>query len=388
MKAEEDDKQAQILHCWQAAIAAVNGRSAVNAALQKAALDQNNAYDYLIAIGKAASQMTLGAYDIFPSIKQALVITKRGHVDQALEHRKGLDIIESGHPIPDQQSLDAGARLLAFINKIPHEGKIILLISGGASSLVEVLPEGINLAQLQALNEQCMASGFAIDEINTRRASLSLIKGGQLAHFLEGRETLALYISDVVGDRLDVIGSGLVFHSKEQAANAIHHQIIANNKMACEAAMKAAQKLGLSVFFDEYLYHQDISIVADKIAIQLKHGKKGLYIWGGESTISLPANPGKGGRNQALALCLAQKIAGLKDVSILVAGTDGNDGPTNAAGAWVDGSALEAGQQMGLNVKDFEQQANAYRFFDPLDKLFKPGPSGTNVMDMVIALVN
>ncbi len=372
------NKRSELLNAmWQTAIAAVNGRTVVNNYLS----NLNSNYEYVIAIGKAASDMSLGVFDLVEErINQALVITKYGHANSKLSENNKTQVIESGHPIPDHNSLVAGKTLLEFIEKIPPGEKLLLLISGGASALVEVLPKEYSLEKWQSLNQQIIASGKDIAEINSIRKSISMIKGGKLNHFIGAIPTLVLLISDVPEDKLNVIGSGLVSPTSN-----IQMQIIANNKTACKAAVELAKEHGYPVMWQQKILEGDINAVASDLSQQILTGPEGVYVWGGETTVRLPQNPGKGGRNQALALLLVEKVAG-NNITILAAGTDGTDGPTDAAGGLIDGGTLSKGQSLELDISKYQNEANAYPYLDATDSLFKVGPTGTNVMDVIFAV--
>ncbi len=198
----------KLLEIFQASLKAVNGRTCVRKYLKNS--PQSNP-THIVAIGKAASSMMLGALDyVGENLQQGLVITKQGHLDVALEKIAGLTCLESAHPVPDIRSLEAGAGLVRFLKEAPEEAEFLFLISGGTSSLVEVLPDHVSLEMLQRVNEWLLSGGLDIHQMNEVRQSISLIKGGRLAEYLQGRSTLALLISDVPGDDPAGIGSGLL----------------------------------------------------------------------------------------------------------------------------------------------------------------------------------
>ncbi len=401
--------QDELMAYWQAAIQAVNGQSCVTQYFSHQPYHHTNTY--IIALGKAASAMTLGAINsLGDNVKQAIVFTKYNHSEPALLNHPNVHVLESGHPIPDANSLKSGKAMLDFVKQIPTDAKLLLLISGGASALVEVLPEGFSLASLQALNQELLASGKSINEINLLRKAISTIKGGKFAQMLNGLPTLALMISDVPGDDPSVIGSGLVSPWKNshriealkqdhpELAHIIHagpkqefsgfsaikSHILASNAMACKAVSRLASSKGHKVFYQGQTLHKEIHQTAHEIAQQLILGPPGVYIWGGESTAILPKDHGKGGRNQALALLLAQHVTGRHDIQLLAAGSDGTDGPTDAAGGMVDGRTISNGDKLGWVANDFIH--NAYPYLKATGSLFKSGPTGTNVMDFVFAI--
>ncbi len=401
-------RQDELLEYWQAAIQAVSGRACVTQHFSHHPCDHTNTF--VIAVGKAASTMTLGAIDCLgDNLQQAVVFTKYDHTEPALLKHSNVKVLESGHPIPDANSLKSGQAMLDFVKQIPSDAKLLLLISGGASALVEILPEGFSLANLQALNQELLASGKPIDEINLLRKAISTIKGGKFAAMLNGIPTLALMISDVPGDDPSVIGSGLVSpwtggHLIEQLKlnhpslahilhdgpeqhfsgfTSIENHIIANNTKACEAVIRLARSRGHTVFYQGQTLKKEIHQTAKQITHQLIEGPPGVYIWGGESTVVLPKEHGKGGRNQALALLLAQQLTERNDIQILAAGSDGTDGPTDAAGGMVSGNTINTGKKLGLVADNFIH--NAYPYLKATNTLFTSGPTGTNVMDFVFA---
>jgi len=380
-------KNLNLIDLWRVAINAVDGRSAVSRYFE----DNPQNFRYVIAIGKAAGAMFLGAYDKADAeICQSLLITKYGHVDSSLNKIDSLKIVESGHPVPDEQSLQAGRMLVDFVQTIPPNDKVLFLISGGTSALVEVLSDNMSLMKWQKMNEGLIASGRCISDVNRERKLHSKIKGGKLARLLKGRAATALYISDVPGDELSMIGSGLLCPDEETLGEShfdtIKNVIVANNNIACRFAANLAEERGFSAFWQRAIVVGDIIDVSSQIYLAIKNGQKGVYIWGGEPTIMLPTSPGKGGRNQALALLLAEKISGEATIQILVAGTDGTDGPTEAAGGLIDGDTISKGSALGLDSKEHIQQANAYPYLKATGCLFLTGATGTNVMDLIIAI--
>lgn len=370
--------QQQLKQIWQAAIAAVSGREAVLNALAE---DQAFKPDFIIAVGKAAAGMCAGALQQFPGC-DALVVTKYDHVDQSLRERAGVEVIESAHPIPDQNSLDAGSALLTRVRSLPAASRVLMLVSGGASALAEALPENMTLADLQALTDDMIATGKTIAQINARRKQASLIKGGKLIEAFQGDEIRVYAISDVEGDSIEVIGSGLGdCCCAEARANS---KIIASNQLARAQAVERTEQLGLVVRVNEETLYGDVFELAPVIGAKLRQAEPGVYIWGGEPTVVLPENPGRGGRNQSLALALAEHIFGMDNIDLLVAGTDGTDGPTAAAGGIVDGKTWSDPEAARAAL----QNADAGAYLEQHRSLFITGPTNTNVMDLVIAIVS
>lgn len=375
------------MHLFQAALASVDGRVCAREALTTPAVANPPArHVWVAAVGKAASSMLLGAHDALgKSLEQALLITKDGHADPPLYGLKQVEIVESAHPIPDERSLAAGARLLEWVDAVPAEAELLFLVSGGASSLVEALVPGATLAQLIELNATGLASGLSIGELNARRAQLSLIKGGRLAARLGGRPARALFISDVPEHDPAVIGSGLMGPSGA-ADDRIERRVIASIEIAAKAARAEAQALGLQVWRDG----QGFSGAAERLAVRFAHelhmNTDQVRIWGGESVVSLPENPGRGGRNQHLALAAARIIAGHDNLALLVAGTDGTDGVTGDAGALVDGETCSRVALGALDVQKCLDTADSGAALAAAGDLIHTGPTGTNVGDLVIGL--
>lgn len=375
MVGNERRKQ-QVIEIWQAAIDAVYGRQAVLNALEQ---DSDFEPDLVIAVGKAASGMCEGALERFPRC-DALVVTKYDHTDPVLRANERVQVIESAHPIPDQNSLDAGRALLVRMRAMPADSRVLLLVSGGASALAEALPEDMTLADLQALTDEMIAGGKTIAQINSRRKQASSIKDGKLVEAFNGAEIRVYAISDVQGDSISTIGSGI--GDCHRANVTARSTVIASNKIAREHAVRKAAELGLPVRQNEETLYGDVFEIAAAIGNRLRDAEPGVYIWGGEPTVILPQNPGKGGRNQSLALAVSEQLAGNNNISLLVAGTDGTDGPTIAAGGLVDGNTWADAARLAL------QNADAGSYLERHDSLFVTGPTNTNVMDLAIAIVS
>ncbi len=399
-------RRTRLLQFYQSALDAVSGEAAVSRYLQHHPLNKTFS---LVAIGKAAAAMATGAQSVLgDQLRAALVITKHGHADPRLDSERIVQM-ESAHPVPDATSLAAGDALLEFLATLPTDEPLLFLLSGGASSLAEVLPDEMISEQLTELNSWLLASGLPIDEMNAIRKRLSRIKGGRLIPYLRGRPCLQLLISDVPGDKLSVIGSGplivedetrsittplperlqpLVGTVPKQAAGEssnVDSQLIASNDMAREALLNAAQSLGLTVYDHPGHFQGDAQELAVEFCDAVLSGPAGLYLWGGESSVVLPEAPGRGGRNQHLALAAARYLVGHENVLLLAAGTDGSDGPTEDAGALVDGGTVQRGEWEGLSALDALRAADAGTFLEASGDLIQTGPTGTNVMDLVIA---
>ena len=371
-------------------------------------------FDHLVAFGKAASAMALGALRTRPAPQRGLVITKHGHLDDELDGFPQIECVESDHPVPGEASLQAGRRLVEFLGEAPDDARFLALISGGASSLIEVLAPNLDLQGLSELTERLLAEGLAITEMNAVRRSISCIKGGRLAHFLDGRPTCALMISDVPGDDPAVIGSGPLTAVRDEALpetlsdgtrelieraermpvpppeafQNLQTHIIATLEDAKEAAARRAEELGLTVHLHPEFLEDEAGKTGTELAEWLKQidTPPGLHIWGGETTVRLPENPGRGGRNQHLALAAATALEGVKGIRLLACGTDGTDGPTEDAGGEVDGGTLLHGRDLGLDAEQALAQADAGSYLADVGALVTTGPTGTNVMDVVLAL--
>lgn len=398
----------QLLRIYRSALEAVSGRRSVREALGARALAGPV---HLIALGKAAEAMAAGAFDQLNGvIARGLIVTKAGHADLAAWRGRPVQLLESAHPVPDERSLAAGQALLEFIAATPPTEQCLVLLSGGASSLVDVLPPGADIADLQRLNRYLLASGQDIHAINRLRRACSLIKGGRLAQRLAPRPVLALLISDVEGDDPAVIGSGPLTPSTDAPVRAaelpaelqhllvaqpvpqpgeasfarIEQEIIASNAQALAAAAERAQALGLAVHRQPEFLRGEAAELGASLAQHLLRAPPGIHLWGGEPTVTLPPHPGRGGRMQALALAAAQVLAGQDDVLLLAAGTDGSDGPTEDAGALVDGGTVARCRAGGQEPAQALAAADAGSALAASGDLLSTGPTGTNVMDLVI----
>ena len=363
---------------WRSAVDAVSGYQAVSRAL---ADDDDFCPDLVLAVGKAAVGMCQGALDNLPPC-DALVITKYDHADADIRQRERVTVIESAHPIPDEQSLFAGRALLEAVNRLPHESKLLLLVSGGASALAEALPADMNLDDLQAMTDEMIAGGKTIAEINARRKQCSLIKDGKLIGAFKGSEIRVYAISDVEGDSISTIGSGI--GDCHRASCISRSSIIASNRIARDRAQVEAESLGFVVQVNEESLYGEVFELASRIGSFLSTAGPGVYIWGGEPTIILPEQPGSGGRNQSLSLALAEHIVDNPKISILVAGTDGTDGPTEAAGGLVDSGTWSNPDA----AREALQCADAGSYLRENGSLFVTGPTNTNVMDLLVAIVS
>lgn len=392
-----------------AAVRAVEGRNSVARWLADNPLD---GVWQVVAVGKAAGAMTLGARDALGDrLASALVVTREGYASDELRADGRFEILEAAHPVPDARSLRAGERVLDRVADAGTDERFLFLVSGGASSLVEALPEGGSAEALAELNRRLLADGLDIQAMNRIRRAVSRVKGGRLGVALGDREAVALLISDVPGDDPTVIGSGLLFapppgeasvpgHVPEayrglcpaaepgpdqESLPPMRHAIVASNRIAREAASDHLRAAGFTVTQDDTFLEGEARALGERLG-QRARGLTGALVMGGEPTVTLPAASGRGGRMQALALSAAVSLEGVADAWLLAAGTDGADGPTEDAGAIVDGGTIERGRVAGLDARDCLDRADAGRFLDASGDLLRTGPTGTNVMDIVIAL--
>lgn len=386
---------------------------------------------YIAAVGKAASAMALETEKIFNNhITEGLVITKYDHA-LSLTH---CHTIEAGHPVPDNNSLLGSEALIRLFKKAKPTDTIILLISGGASALITDVPRGCNLPDIQQTVQLLLSCGASIDEMNTVRKHLSDIKGGQLMQYTRAR-VIALLLSDVPGDDLSVIASGLTvpdettfgdaWHIIEKYALAesipaciknrllngmrgsipetpkpgdpaflnVYNFLVASNQNALDAAAQKAQSLGYATTILSPMLTGDAEIQAATFISRLKNEKHDsplCLLWGGETTVTVKGT-GKGGRNQHLALaalCEIRDRMWLQNhrVTILSGGTDGTDGPTTAAGAVIDADIFNQADKLSLNPEVYLHNNDAYHFFEKTGGLIITGPTQTNVMDIIIGL--
>jgi hydroxypyruvate reductase len=382
----------------------------------------------LLGIGKASIAMCSALSGILGTrLHGGLAITKHAPA--------GLDLpfpaLEGGHPVPDAHSLEAGNKAIEFVSSLDPEDLLFCLISGGGSALVSTPFESISLKDMQVLTSIMLASGARVDEINSLRRRLERLKGGGLVRLSNGATIVSLILSDVVGNPLEAIASGptvpdpltrrdvlarvadyglrgkvpeTILEILEQAPETpkpgdtifekVQNVVVGSNLVAAEAALTQAGAEG----FQPYLLSVDLQGEARQIGRELatflrhawKTGKPvprpACIIAGGETTVTLRGE-GKGGRNTELALAAVTELANVSGVVLITLATDGEDGSTDAAGAVVTGETLHRAEEIALLPDDFLQRNDSYSFFAALGDLLKPGPTGTNVNDLVFLFI-
>ena len=368
----------------------------------------------LVAVGKAAWQMAKAALDTLGYVDDGLVITKYGHVKSEL---RGVRCYEAGHPVPDENSFTATREALALVSGLPSEDTVIFLLSGGGSALFELplIPGG----ELQDITRQLLACGADIVEMNCIRKRLSSVKGGRFAQACSPAKVLSIILSDILGDPLDSIASGpaypdgstcsealavvekyglqlssealtLLQQETPKVLNNVETHINGSVRELCAAAASAAAGLGYEpVFLTDMLTceaREAGRFLASVLRSHANGGKSLAFIAGGETVVHLTGS-GKGGRNQELALAACEGIAGLSGTAVFSVGSDGTDGPTDAAGGYADSESLAALKALGLNLHRVLADNDAYHALQAINGLIITGPTGTNVNDVAVALL-
>lgn len=371
---------------WQSGVTRVSGYDAV----RKAVLSNDDfSPTHIVAVGKAASTMARAALDHYDKSLPTLIVTKYNHGEAELASYEKVTLIESAHPVPDENCIKAGEALIDFVSNLGSEAKLLMLASGGASSLAESLSPPNTLEDLKTLNEDMLASGMDIHAMNTERKKISLIKDGKLLALFKGKALRSFLISDVEGDEINAIGSGIGAVTQNTLCEDTQQSIIASNEIARTQCAKYAFEHDLKVIVNEEALYGDVFEIAAQCASKVKYGPNGLYIFGGEPVIQLPDNPGEGGRNQALAVAMAREVSTMNGIEILVAGTDGSDGPTGSAGGYVTSDSWKDNEG-GSAALDTADSGNWLRHLKDNKHqnggLFVTGPTGTNVMDIMLVL--
>lgn len=367
----------------------------------------------LVAAGKAAWQMAHAAVEVLGRVDGGVVVTKYDHVKGEIP---GVKCYEAGHPVPDENSFAATERALELVHGLTEKDTVLFLLSGGGSALFEkpLIPG----AELQGITNQLLASGADIVEMNTIRKRLSAVKGGRFAQACAPAKVFSIVLSDILGDPLDMIASGPAVPDSSTCAQALaiaekYHlnlseqakalleqetpkaldnvttQITGSVRELCTAAAKACRELGYEpiILTDQLCCEakEAGSFLGAIVRTHAEQGKKLAFIAGGETVVHLTGK-GLGGRNQELALAAAPALAG-QNAAVFSVGSDGTDGPTDAAGGYVDGDTAAALAEKGWNVFDTLQNNDAYHALQAVEGLIITGATGTNVNDVVVALV-
>ena len=367
----------------------------------------------LVAAGKAAWQMAHAAVEALGRVDGGVVVTKYDHVKGEIP---GVKCYEAGHPVPDENSFAATERALELVHGLTEKDTVLFLLSGGGSALFE--KPLISGAELQGITNQLLASGADIVEMNTIRKRLSAVKGGRFAQACAPAKVFSIVLSDILGDPLDMIASGPAVPDSSTCAQALaiaekYHlnlseqakallaqetpkvldnvttQITGSVRELCAAAAEACRELGYEpILLTDRLCceaKEAGSFLGSIACTNAGQGKKLAFIAGGETVVHLTGK-GQGGRNQELALAAAPALAG-QDAAVFSVGSDGTDGPTDAAGGYVDGDTAAALAEKGWNVFDTLQNNDAYHALQAVEGLIITGATGTNVNDVVVALV-
>jgi len=375
--APADPRRELLLELYRAALEAVGGRRRVRASLAAGARDGPV---HLLAVGKAAPAMALGALDALgAAVSRGLVIAAEA-APRELAGDARFVCLTGGHPLPDERSLAAGEAMLEFAAATPAGARVLLLVSGGASALAEVPAPGIALATLRDATAQALAAGTDIAALNARRRALSAIKGGELVTRFRACTVEGLLISDVPHDDPAVAASGLLDSPECRVS------VVASLADALAAAWRAARAQGLTAALWPKRLDGGAEEAARRLCQELSAMPESLLVAGGETVVRLPARPGRGGRCQHLALAAAQLIAGHADCLLLAAGTDGRDGASEDAGAIVDGETLARIEDAGFDAAAGLAAADSGTLLEAAGELVYTGTTGTNVGDIVLAL--
>ena len=371
---------------------------------------------FLIAAGKAAPRMARAALSVLAvPVTDGLVISKYCHFDEAIS---GLRCYEAGHPVPDENSVLAGEAALELTEGLREDDTVLFLLSGGGSALFE--KPLIPLIELQDITSQLLACGADIVEINTIRKRLSNLKGGKFAAHCAPARVEAVILSDILGDPLDSIASGPVSPDAATCADAlsiaekyglhvspeaeaclrietpkelgnVHAQVVGSVRELCRAAGEACRSMGYeTVFLTDQLDCEAREAGRFLSAVLRSHasdGKKLAFLAGGETVVHLTGH-GLGGRNQELALAASEGLRGLRNACVISVGSDGTDGPTDAAGGYADGDTFEELRNKGIALHEVLQANDAYHALRAVDGLIVTGPTGTNVNDLYLGLID
>lgn len=397
----------------RAAIDAVRPDAAVRRALARIGLTEDL---YLAAVGKAGWQMAAAAVRYLDRpLRRGIVLTKYGHV---MGDIPSVICREAGHPVPDEGSFRGAREILEMTRGLKAEDMVLFLLSGGGSALFEeplIPPE-----ELQDVTNQLLACGADIVEMNTIRKRLSAVKGGRFARWCAPAQVEAVILSDIVGDPLDMIASGPSAADPSTCAQAreivrkyrlrlspaalecldretpktvenVHTQVIGSVRELCRAAAAKCEALGYRPQILTDRLDGEAREAGTMLARKAKELSTGIgrtaLIAGGETVVHLTGD-GLGGRNQEIALAAAEELRGVRDAALISVGSDGTDGPTDAAGGYADGGTFDALLRRGIRIADVLRNNDAYHALDAVDCLIRTGPTGTNVNDVTVALID
>lgn len=369
----------------------------------------------LVAAGKAAWQMAHAAVEALGHVDGGVVVTKYDHVKGEIP---GVTCYEAGHPVPDENSFSATARALELVQGLTADDTVLFLLSGGGSALFEkpLIPGD----ELQDITRQLLASGADIVEMNTIRKRLSAVKGGRFGQACAPAKVYSIVLSDILGDPLDMIASGPAYPDSSTCEQAraiaaryglalspaaqvllaqetpktldnVTTRITGSVRELCAAAAEQCRKLGYEpLLLSDCLdceAREAGRFLADVLRTHAGSSRKLAFLAGGETVVHLTGK-GLGGRNQELALAAAPGLQGLPHAAVFSVGSDGTDGPTDAAGGYVDGTTMQDLQAKGLDVFAVLQDNDAYHALQAVDGLIVTGPTGTNVNDVAVALLD
>ncbi len=395
----------------KSAINAVMPEAAVKRALSDVSLGEST---YIIAVGKAAYSMAEAASKLIP-YRKGIVITKYDHVKGSLDK---FECFEAGHPVPDENGIKATKKVLELAEELTEKDTLLFLLSGGGSALFE--DPLIGLAELQNITQQLLGSGADINEINIIRKRLSAVKGGKFAQRVSPAKIVSVILSDIVGDPLDMIASGptvpdsgtcemakaiadkydlrlseavkeLLDAETPKTIDNAENIVIGSVKELCKAAGKCCEELGYEVcFLSDCITAEARETGRILGAIARTHadtGKKMAFILGGETVVHLKGT-GLGGRNQEIACGAAKEIWNIPNVAVFSVGSDGTDGPTDAAGGYADGDTLREIKAIGISFDTLFDNNDCHHLLKKSGGLIKTGPTGTNVNDFSVALIS
>ncbi len=397
----------------RASIDAVLPDAAVRRALERAEFPGRV---LLVAAGKAAWQMAKTAADCLGDrLERGVVVTKYDHVKGDIPR---CECVEAGHPVPDENSFRGTQKALDLVSGLTETDTVLFLLSGGGSALFE--KPLIDGAELQDITSQLLASGADIIEINTIRKRLSAVKGGRFAQLCAPARVMTVVLSDIIGDPLDMIASGPAYPDSSTCEQAlaiaekygllltdkarallsqetpkeltnVTTQVTGSVRELCAAAARACENLGYTpVLLTDCLCCQAKeagSFLASIVKSHAAVGRKLAFIAGGETVVKLTGK-GLGGRNQEIALAAADGIDGIGNAAVFSVGSDGTDGPTDAAGGYADGDTAEELRKFGLSVDAILRDNDAYHALQKVGGLIITGATGTNVNDVAVALIN